>query len=411
MPDPTTAAPAPALVTLDDVEAAARRIGSLVRRTPLLPSANLSELLGRPVWCKWEQVQRTGSFKIRGALNRLATLPDGVTTVVAASAGNHAQGVALAARHLGLRAEVVVPERAPPPKVAATRGYGAVIHRVAGTVDDCIAAALERAEVGGTVYVPPFDDPAIVAGQGTLGLELADDVPPDADVLVPVGGGGLVSGVAAALAARRPDVRVVGVQAAAVPGMVASLAAGEPVTVPPAPTIADGIAVARPSALTLAHVRAQVAEVVPVGEEHIGHALVLLLERVKAVVEPAGAVGLAALLADTSGPTDRPAVVVLSGGNVDPLLLSRLVEHGLTAAGRFLRLRVVLDDRPGAIAAFTTALARRDLDVVDIEHHRAGVALPVDRVEVLLTVTTRDPEHRDAALAELHAEGFAVELA
>ena len=408
MADPTSIAPV--LVTIDDIERAAARVASLVRPTPLLSSANLSELLGRPVWCKWEQVQRTGSFKIRGALNRLATLPEGVTTVVAASAGNHAQGVALAARHLGLRAEVVVPDLAPPPKVAATRGYGAVIHRVSGTVDDCIAAALERAEATGAVYVPPFDDPAIIAGQGTLGLELADEVPPDADVLVPVGGGGLLSGVAVALAARRPDVRVIGVQTAAVPGMVASLAAGEPVAVPAAATLADGIAVARPSALTLAHVRAHVAEVRTVSEEHIGHALVLLVERVKAVVEPAGAVGLAALLADERPDPTRPAVVVLSGGNVDPLLLSRLVEHGLTAAGRFLRVRVVLTDRPGAIAGFTAALAAHDLDVIDIEHHRAGVALPVDRVEVQLTVTARDPEHRDTALGALRAAGFDVTL-
>jgi len=406
---PPTLDPPPPLVGVEEILAARDRLAGTVRVTPLVPAAGLGRLVGRELWLKAEHTQRTGSFKIRGALNRLMTLPEGTAEVVAASAGNHAQGVALAARIRGLRATIFIPADAASPKVAATRDYGATVERVAGGVVECIAAAREHAAATGAVFVPPFDDPAVIAGQGTLGLELADAAPPDADVFVPVGGGGLVSGIAVALAARRPDLRVVGVQAAGAASMVASLAAGRPVALERTTTIADGIAVAAPSALTLAHVAALVAEVVTVADEDIGHALVLLLERAKAVVEPAGAVGLATLLGAPRRATDRPAVVVLSGGNVDPLLLSRLIEHGLTAAGRFLRLRAVLRDRPGAIAELTGAMAALDLDVIEIEHHRVGVALPLDEVEVLVTVTTRDADHRATALAALHAGGLRVE--
>ncbi len=400
------------LVTLDDVFAARRRIGDSLRETPVWRAASLSTLVGRDVWVKAESLQRTGSFKPRGALNFLRADRDDRRPVVAASAGNHAQGVALAAAESGVAATVFMPLTASLPKVRATQDYGAEVRQVGDTVDDAIAAARAHAETTGARFVSPFDHPLVIAGQGTVALELVEQLGDLRDepvtVLVPVGGGGLVSGVGVVVRARVPGWRIVGVEAAGAASMLASLAAGHPVPVAHPATIADGIALKSPSALTLAHVEALVDQVVTVTEEQIAAALLLVLERARCVVEPAGAVGLAAVLGDQV-PGTAPVVCLLSGGNVDPMLLTGLIEHGLTVAGRYLRLRAVVPDRPGALALLTRVLADLDLNVTDVEHHRAGITLGVDEVEVLVTVETRDRAHGDEVLAALreahiHAE-------
>lgn len=396
------------MITVDDIQAARTRVAPVLRPTPTGPSDSLSRMCGRPVLLKAEHLQRTGSFKIRGAYNRISHLPPG-TDVVAASAGNHAQGVALAASLCGLRSTIFMPTSAPFPKVEATRAYGAEVRLEGDVVDDCIVLAKAHAGTTGACYVPPFDDPLIIAGQGTLGLEVAEEVPTAEVVLVPVGGGGLISGVAVALAAMRPDVRVVGVEADGAASMAESLVHGRCVRLDRLTTMADGIALKEPSPLTLEHVEAYVDEVVTVSDEEIGRALILLLERAKAVVEPSGAVGVAALLAGKV-PGSGPAVAVLSGGNVDPLLLIKLIEHGLSAAGRYLMLRLVVKDRPGGLAEVTRHVADLGLNVLDVEHHRAGVHVGVDEVEVLLTVETRDPTHRGETVEALRSAGYTVRL-
>ena len=397
------------MIGLADLEAARARVASVVLSTTVRPSESLSRLAGRPVLLKPEYLQRTGSFKIRGAYNFVASLDPSVSHVVAGSAGNHAQGVALAASLTGRESTVFMPSGAALPKVEATKGYGAEVRLTGDSVDDCVAAARVHAAATGAVLVPPFDDPLVVAGQGTIGLELAEEAPSATTVVVPVGGGGLISGIAAALAAVRPEVRVIGVEATGAPTMRIALDAGRCVPVDRLATMADGIAVKSASDLTLSHVQAYVHDVVTVSEEEISAAVLLLLERAKAVVEPAGAVGLAAVLNGSVG-GDGPVVVVLSGGNVDPQLLIKLIDHGLSVSGRYLVLRIVLPDQPGALAALTTDLARLGLNVLDVEHHRAGVDLPLDQVEVRITLETRDPAHRDEVVATLAAEGHRVEL-
>jgi threonine dehydratase len=396
------------MIGLGDIEAARARIRPVIRLTPVDRSESFSRLAGRPVLLKPEQRQRTGSFKIRGAYNLVSRLPAG-TEVVAASAGNHAQGVALAARLTGLKATVFMPVGAALPKVEATRGYGAEVRLDGHAVDDSMALAQAYAEVSGAVYVPPFDDPLIIAGQGTIGLELAEDAPEAEVVVVPIGGGGLLAGVATALAHTRRSVRVIGVEAAGAPTMRAALDAGRPVALDELATMADGIAVRATSELVLAHVGAYVDEVVTVDEEEISRAMLLLLERSKAVVEPAGAVALAAILAGKV-PGRGPAVALLSGGNIDPLLLIKLIGHGLSAAGRYLVLRIVMPDRPGVLAGLTAALAAMNLNVLDVEHHRSGLSLGLSEVELMVTVESRNPEHRQAIIEELRRSGYHVEL-
>jgi threonine dehydratase len=302
-----------------------------------------------------------------------------------------------------------MPVNAALPKVEATRGYGAEVVLDGAAVDECLGLAKAAAEGDGAVYVPPFDDPRIIAGQGTIGLEIAEEAGELDVVVVPVGGGGLISGVAAALAHSRRGVRVIGVEPEGAASMRASLDAGKPVTLDALSTMADGIAVKSPSELTLAHVQAYVDDVVTVSEEDLSRALLLLLERAKAVVEPAGAAALAAVLAGKVRGRG-PAALVLSGGNVDPLLLLKVIDHGLSAAGRYLLLRIVLDDRPGALAALTAAVAELGLNVLDVEHHRSGIRRDIAEVEVLLTVETRDPDHRGEVVDGLRRRGFTVEL-
>ncbi|MDA8046333.1 MAG: threonine ammonia-lyase [Actinomycetota bacterium] len=403
------------LVTLEAIRAARERVRPVLRPTPVDHSESISRLAGRRVLIKPEFRQRTGSFKIRGAFNRIAQLPPGLG-VVAASAGNHAQGVALAATLTGREATIFMPIAAALPKVEATRSYGATVRLEGEVVDECIVAAQAFAEQTGAVYVPPFDDLDVIAGQGTIGLELLEEAPDAVAIVVPVGGGGLLAGVAAAIAlaptvasaaTRRP--RVIGVEAAGAPTLTAALAAGRPVTLERVSTMADGIAVGRCSELTLAHAQALVDSIVTVDEEEISRAMLLAVERAKAVVEPAGAAPLAAIMADRI-PGTGPVVALLSGGNVDPLLLTKMIEHGLSAAGRYLTLRVVMTDRVGALASLTAELARLRLNVLDVEHHRSGLPLAVSEVEVQVTVETRDRAHHDEVVRALKAVGYQVDL-
>ena len=396
------------MVGLTDLEEARRRIAGVIRPTPVERSANLSRRCGRPLILKPEHLQRTGSFKIRGAYNHISRLPPG-TTVVAASAGNHAQGVALAAALCGLRAIIYMPANAAIPKVVATRDYGAEVRLGGDSVDDCVAVARAAEVEPGHHFVPPFDDPLVIAGQGTVGLELAEEAPEAEVVIVPVGGGGLIAGVAAALAAIRPAVRVVGVEAEGAPTLTRALAAGHAVRLDALATMADGTALRSVSDLTLAHAMAHVDEVVTVSEEEISQAVLLLLERSKWVVEPSGALGLAALLSGRIAGTG-PVAAICTGGNVDPLLLIKLIEHGLSAAGRYLLLRVVIGDRPGALAHLLATVAASACNVLEVTHHRAGVLHGVAEVEVLLTLETRSADHQGQALNDLRAAGYEPQL-
>jgi threonine dehydratase len=331
--------------------------------TPLEPSRPLSAALGGPAWLKCENVQRAGSFKVRGAYLRIfrLTAEERARGVVAASAGNHAQGVALAADMLGAESTVFMPVGAALPKIAATRGYGATVELVGDTVDESLVAAQEFADRTGAIFIHPFDHPDIVAGQGTVGLEILEQCPDVRTIVTGIGGGGLISGIAAAVKAAHPTVRIIGVQAAGAASVPTSLKAGRPVRLQNYSTVADGIAVGRPGDLCFAHIAAQVDDVVTVTEEDIARAMVMLIERSKLVVEPAGAVGVAALLAGAIR-VDTPTVAVLSGGNIDPLLMMRVIERGLAAAGRYLRFTVRCPDRHrrrGAPATRPTAAPRR----------------------------------------------------
>lgn len=375
------------MISRSDIEAAASRLSGVIHHTPVDRVAGLSDLAGRELVLKSEHLQRTGSFKIRGAYNFISQLDPGVP-VVAASAGNHAQGVALAAQLTGHAATIYMPASAPVPKLLATRAYGAEIVLVRGAVDECIAAAKGWAKESNTLFVPPYDDDLIIAGQGTVGLEFAAQAPDIETVVVPIGGGGLISGVATAFAHTRRDVKVIGVEAA-----------------DRLHTMADGIRVKGTSDLTAAHIGAYVDEVVTVDEEAISQALLLLLERAKAVVEPAGAVGLAAVLSGKI-PGDGPVGVIVSGGNIDPLLLVRVVEHGLAAAGRYLVLRVVLTDQPGELARLLEAIADGGVNIISVDHHRAGSMVGINKTEVRLTMETRGPSHRAEVVRSVQAKGF-----
>lgn len=375
------------------------------------PSRPLTAALGGPVWLKCENFQRAGSFKVRGAYVRIARLTERERAcgVVAASAGNHAQGVALAAGLLGTEATVFMPVNAPLPKVAATKGYGAQVELVGATVDEALTAAEEFARRTGAVLIHPFDHRDVIAGQGTVALEILEQCPDVRTIVVGVGGGGLISGIAAAAKSLRPDVRVIGVQAEEAAAFPPSLAAGEPVRLPRLSTIADGIAVGCPGPVTYAHVSKLVDEIVTVSEEDISRALLMLLERGKQVVEPAGAVGVAALLAGTIQPR-TPTVAVLSGGNIDPLLILRVIEHGLAAAGRYLRFTVRCGDRPGQLAALLGQIAEQRGNVIDVEHRRQNPHLRLGEVEVILSVETRGTEHSDRLINVLRGSGYQVVL-
>jgi threonine dehydratase len=391
----------------DDVAAARKVLDDVVVHTPMLHSRALSEQVGGPVYLKCENLQRTGSFKARGAYLRIWRLSDAERArgVIAASAGNHAQGVAFAAARLGARATVVMPERAPLPKVEATRSYGADVVLHGSTVEHALAWAKELAASRGSIFIHPFEHPDVLAGQGTAGLEIIEQCPDVRTIVVPVGGGGLAAGIAVAAQGAAPAVRVTGVQAEAVAPFPASLAAGQPVAVEPGSTMADGIAVACPGELAFAVLAERVHRMVTVSEKSLSRALLFCLERSKQVVEPAGAAGVAALL-DHPRTFEPPVVAVLSGGNIDPLLLAKVLRYGLAAAGRFLTFRCSLPDRPGALATLLTEVAALGANVLDVVHERNTPGLHVDEVEVLLQAETRGPEHCDTVVRRLRESGY-----
>ena len=390
-----------------DVAAAADGLHGIVHRTPVLNSTALTALAGGRVALKCENLQRAGSFKIRGAYWRMSRLSEAEKSagVVAASAGNHAQGVALAARLLGIRSTVFMPQGAALPKVAATKEYGASVVLAGATVDEALGLARERAAADGAVLIHPFDHADVVAGQGTVGAEILEQVPDVRTILVPMGGGGLAAGIVAATLGR--DVEVVGVQAAGAACWPTSLATGRPIALDAMSTMADGIAIGRPGDVPFAVLHDHVT-VRTVSEEHLSRALLHVAERSKMLAEPAGAAGVAALLAGVEVAT--PAVVVLSGGNIDPLLLLRVVRHGLAAAGRYLQARVRVDDRPGTLAALLAELAASGGNVMHVGHVRTAVDLAVDEVEIEVQVETRGPDHCAEVVERLRDAGYRVSV-
>ncbi len=379
--------------TLADIQEARSRIQGIAEQTPIYLSETFSRRCGREVRLKAENLQRTGAFKIRGAVNKLATLSpeEREAGVVAASAGNHGQAVAWAARELGVHARIYVPLDAPMAKVEACRNYGAETRMAGAYFEEALAAALADVEDTGATFIHPYEDALVIAGQGTIGLELAEQVPDVETVLIPVGGGGLALGIAIAFRALRPEVGIVGVQA----GLGGY-------------TIADGIAVKVPSEFTMPLLEDLLDDIVAVTDEEISEAIVLLLERAKLVVEGAGAVGVAALLAGKAGGSG-PAVPVLSGGNIDPTTLISVMRHGLTVAGRYLVVRTQLADRPGELIKLLSLVAEERGNVIAVEHHREGMEIPVTETEVELTLVTRDEEHCRRLLAAMEEQGYTVE--
>ena len=397
------------LLAGDAPHAARAIVGELARETPVLISGTLTERCGGRVLLKAENLQRTGSFKLRGALNRVASLQAG-DSVVAGSAGNHAQALAYAASARGVACEVFMPAEAAVAKVAAVQAYGGTVILGGESVDDCVAAARERAAETGAVFVHPFDDPQVIVGQATLGLELLEQVPDLATIVVPLGGGGLISGVAGVVKLARPEATIIGVQVTACAPFPAALAAGTPLAVNAGSTIADGIAVKRPGVLTLPLVARWVDDVVVVSEEDTAEAMVILMERAKLVVEGAGAVGVAALLAGLVKPTSEGStVIVLSGGNVDAGLLALVARRHETAVGRRLRVFTRVADRPGGLAALLLCVAQAGGNLLAVEHVREAVDLQVRQTGVELTLETRGAEHAESIVAAMVAAGYQLE--
>ena len=379
--------------SLRDIEEARERLAGVARVTPVYGSETLSRRGERLLYLKAENLQRTGSFKIRGAVNKLATLSPAERNagVVAASAGNHGQAVAWAARGAGVQATIFMPQDAPMAKVEPTKNYGARAELRGARFEDALAAALDHAKSSGATFIHPYEDETVIAGQGTIGLEIAEQVPDAETVVIPVGGGGLAAGIALALRAVKPEVRIVGVQAG-LDGW----------------TIADGIAVKQLGEQTGRILEENLDDLVSVTDDEICEAIVLLLERSKLVVEGAGAVGVAALLNGKAG-GEGPALALLSGGNIDPTILISVMRHGLTAAGRYLVLRTRLQDRPGELIKLLTSVAQERANVISVEHHREGMDVPVTESEVELTVAMRDEHHCAVLLESLRSLGYTVE--
>jgi threonine dehydratase len=399
------------MVELSDIRAARERIREHIVLSPCTPSDGFGEMFGGRAWFKFENLQRTGSFKERGALNRILALSDEerASGVIAASAGNHAQGVAFHAQRLGLRATIVMPERTPLIKVSNTERYGARVVLHGASYDDAMEEAQRIRAVEGSSLVHPFDQDEVIAGQGTIGLEILEQVEAPDVVVVPVGGGGLISGIAVALKALRPATRVIGVEASTVPAAMRARAAGQVVTIPPGDTIADGISVRRIGENTFAHMSAWVDDIVSVDEEEIANAVLLLLEREKTVAEGAAATALAAVvnrrIPDLTG---RNVVMLLSGGNIDVNLLARIIERGLMKDGRMARIRVRVPDRPGALAAITGMLARDGANILSLEHRRGIDGLWLTEAEVVLTLELRGNRHLEQLVEALGKEGYEV---
>jgi len=379
--------------TLADVQEARQRLFGIAEETPIYLSETFSRRVGREVRLKAENLQRTGSFKVRGAVNKLSTLTaeERAAGVVAASAGNHGQAVAWAARELDAPATIYVPQDAPMAKVEACRNYGAKTVMTGTYFEDALAAAQQHVEETGGTFIHPYEDQLVIAGQGTIGLELAEQAPDVETVLIPIGGGGLALGVATALRALRPGVRLVGVQA----GLEGY-------------TIADGIWVKVPSDFTMPLLEDVLDDIVSVSDDEISEAIVLLLERAKLVVEGAGAVGVAALLAGKAGKGSGTAVPILSGGNIDATMLISVMRYGLTAAGRYLVVRTNLSDRPGELIKLLSLVAEERGNVISVEHHREGMEIDVVETEVSLTVITRDAAHCGELVTALESRGYTV---
>jgi len=400
--------------SLAQFEAAREVVARVIQHTPVEPSRFLTNVLGSEVLLKCENLQRTGSYKLRGAYFRMSNLTaeERAKGVIAASAGNHAQGVALAARELGIHATIFMPLGVALPKLEATREYGAEVVLEGNIFNESLKAALARAEETGATFIPPFDHQDVVTGQGTLGLEIFDEVPDVDTVIVPIGGGGLISGLASAIKQKAATVgrtiRVIGVQAENAAAYPPSLAAGERVRVDVHPTIADGIAVAIPGVLNFDIIKGAVDEVITVTEDDTAKALLILLERAKLVVEPAGAVGVAAILAGKVRNAGK-TVAVLSGGNIDPLLMQRIVAHGLAASERYLKIRVALPDRPGQLARTAQLVAEANANVVEVLHTRHG-KFDINEAELELHIETRGPEHRNEVIQKLRDEGYKVRI-
>jgi len=398
-------------ITAAEIARAADLLHDVVAPTPLEYSRWLSDLVGGDVFLKCENLQRTGSFKLRGAYVRMARLSkkERARGVVAASAGNHAQGVALAAQLLGIKATVFMPHGAPIPKEKATRAYGAEIRFVGTSIDDCLKAAREFEAETGAILIHPFDHRDIVAGQATTGLEIVEQCPQVRTVVVPVGGGGLIAGIALAMQRDGMPIEVVGVQAKGAAAYPVSLLKGEPVQLEKMATMADGIAVGLPGQVPFEAIQQHVGEVLTVDENSLSKALLLVLERAKLVVEPAGAAAVAAVL-DEPQRFKPPVVVVLSGGNIDPLLLMRVIRHGMAAAGRYLSLRVRIPDTPGGLATLLARLAEVDANIIEVLHERISETLNLDEVEVALQLETRGEDHRARVLASLISNGYSYTL-
>jgi threonine dehydratase len=397
--------------TLAEFEEARERVARVAKVTPLESSQYLSELMGSPVFMKCENLQRTGSYKLRGAYNRMSQLTpeERERGVVAASAGNHAQGVALAARELGIKATIFMPVGVALPKLQATKHYGAEVVLRGHSVSEPLRAAADFAQSTGAVLIPPFDHAGIVAGQGTLGLEILDQLPTLSTLVVPIGGGGLLSGVASAVKQKRERgggaVRIIGVQAEGAAPYPLSLASGEPQEVTLRPTIADGIAVARPGILNFDIIKDVVDEVVTVSDDDIARALLILLERAKLVVEPAGAASVAAILTGQVK-ADGDTVAILSGGNIDPQMMERVISLGLAASDRHLKIRINLPDRPGQLARVAELVSEANANVVEVLHTRRGRNSLISQVEIELSVETRGSEHAQRVLERLKEAGY-----
>jgi threonine dehydratase len=402
----------PAMLPYNLILEADDRLAKRVRRTELIHSHHFSEKLGVPVYFKCENLQRTGSFKIRGALNFMTSQPreNLAKGVITASAGNHAQGVAFSADLLGVKATIYMPESTPPQKVFATRDYGAEVVLTGMNFDEAYAAAVKAGRESGALFVHPFDDMLVMAGQGTIGLELLQEIPDLANILIPIGGGGLISGIASAIKATHPHVRVIGVEAAAAPSMHFSLKKERVMETPLTFSLADGIAVKRVGKKTFPIVRELVDEVLLVEEEEIAQAIVALLERTKLLVEGAGAVTLAALSNGKAGRISGKTVCLLSGGNIDVRTIAIVVERGLLAAGRYLKLKVELADIPGSLARLSSDIAATRANIYFISHDRRSIALPVGRTEVLLELETRGYEHIEEVIRYLSGKGYDLEV-
>lgn len=399
-------------VSLADIQAARNTIRDVIVATPVLPARRLSAELGANIFYKAENTQYSGSFKIRGAYNTIAHLSDDERArgLIAPSAGNHAQGVAQAAQICGVKATIVMPERAPLTKVMATRSFGAEVVLYGTSFDDAVAHARELQERHGYTYIHAFDHPRVIAGQGTIGLELAEALPRLDTLVVPIGGGGLIGGIAIALKALLPDVRIVGVQAAGCAPVPASLAAGRPIAVARASTIADGIAVKCPGELTLPIIQQLVDEVVTVTDEEIVMGIAHVVQMSRLVVEGAGAAGVAALLSGKVPVTPGSTVAtVLCGGNIDATLLTRVLEQSLVRQGRFLLLRTSVEDRPGNLAPLLNCVAAAGANVIDIFHRRAAWLVPVDRTGIELVLEVRDEAHAQAVATHLDNSGYHCE--